>query len=291
MRRIFAAFFVYVMFVSTPANAVVTKMLAACLMLASQTYDVPPSLLVGIYKFEDGQMGGEYKVQDDVYLGAMKINKTFIPELAHKWDITFEKAYQIVRDDPCTNVAVAAWYLRGEINRTRYLTEALMSYYERNHNVDRSSAVSLKVQTLDIMRQTGLLRTVDSLDIQLKNDSGVHEVTAKLNNKIEIDFILDTGATDVSIPADVFLTLLRTNTISDKDILPSGSYSFADGSVKEQKRFIIRQIQVGSIVANNIEATVSDMGAPLLLGQSFLKNFGNVMIDNTKGTLSISNPR
>ena len=62
--------------------------LAACLMLASQTYAVPPAVLVGIYKAEGGRVGQESPNQNGSYdLGPMQINTTWLPDLAGKWGV------------------------------------------------------------------------------------------------------------------------------------------------------------------------------------------------------------
>jgi hypothetical protein len=45
--------------------------------------------------------------------------------------------------------------------------------------------------------------------------------------------MLRAGATDVSVPADVFLTLKRTGTIKDSDVIGEQTYVLADGSKGE----------------------------------------------------------
>jgi hypothetical protein len=40
----------------------------------------------------------------------------------------------------------------------------------------------------------------------------------------------DSGASDVSIPSDVFLTLIRTGTINKEDIFGKEKYKLADGT-------------------------------------------------------------
>ena len=39
-----------------------------------------------------------------------------------------------------------------------------------------------------------------------------------INNSIKLNFIVDSGASDVSIPADVFSSLVRANTVTQADI-------------------------------------------------------------------------
>ena len=61
-----------------------TKLLAACLMLAAQTYSVPPAVLVGIHQVEGGKVGQAVGPNDNgsYDLGPMQINTIWIPELA-----------------------------------------------------------------------------------------------------------------------------------------------------------------------------------------------------------------
>ncbi|MFL5268324.1 MAG: hypothetical protein ACJ8AH_17315 [Stellaceae bacterium] len=58
-----------------------------------------------------------------------------------------------------------------------------------------------------------------------------------MNGAMTLRFVLDSGASDVLIPADVFLTLLRTGTVSESDFLGSQIYSLADGSKLKGSRF------------------------------------------------------
>ena len=51
-----------------------------------------------------------------------------------------------------------------------------------------------------------------------------------INDAITLDFIVDSGAADVTIPADVVLTLMRTKTLKETDFLGEQTYVLADGS-------------------------------------------------------------
>jgi hypothetical protein len=65
-----------------------SKILAACLLMAAQTYSVPPAVLVGIYKVEGGKVGQRLNSNNGTYnLGPMQINSKFIPELAKDWSV------------------------------------------------------------------------------------------------------------------------------------------------------------------------------------------------------------
>ena len=54
---------------------------------------------------------------------------------------------------------------------------------------------------------------------RLVQDGGVLKVPARINGAITLDFVLDSGAADVSIPTDVFLTLIRIGSIEQRDLL------------------------------------------------------------------------
>ena len=132
-----------------------SKVLAACLMLASQTYSVPPAVLVGIYKAEGGKIGQEVHNKNGSYdLGPMQINTIWLPELADKWGVSESTARQWVRDDACTNVGVAAWILKGHINETRNLPQAIAHY---NSRTPRHGS-RYKKRVIEIMKDSGLIR-------------------------------------------------------------------------------------------------------------------------------------
>ena len=57
--------------------------------------------------------------------------------------------------------------------------------------------------------------------VPLGDPGGVFTVPVSINSVLKLDFILDSGAADVSIPADVVLTLIRTGTISSADFIGS----------------------------------------------------------------------
>lgn len=91
--------------------AVVTaKMIASCLLLASQTYQVPPAAMIGIMHVEGGRVGQEVLNSNGSYdLGPMQVNTIWVPQLAKMWKVDGATARSWVRDNGCVNVYVAAW--------------------------------------------------------------------------------------------------------------------------------------------------------------------------------------
>jgi clan AA aspartic protease (TIGR02281 family) len=121
--------------------------------------------------------------------------------------------------------------------------------------------------------------------VLLKRDGGDFVVPVTINDTITLDFIVDSGASDVSIPADVILTLNRAGTIQSSDFVGTKTYRLADGSTVPSTTLIIHKLKVGDREVQNVMASVSDVKASLLLGQSFFRAFDSWSIDNRRGAL------
>src|SRR5262245_861928 len=79
-----------------------------------------------------------------------------------------------------------------------------------------------------------------SEEIPLLTVGGVYALPVEINEMLTLRFVLDSGATDVQIPADAALTLYRTRTIRDADFLPGQTYVLADGSTVRSPRLLLR---------------------------------------------------
>jgi clan AA aspartic protease (TIGR02281 family) len=124
--------------------------------------------------------------------------------------------------------------------------------------------------------------------IQLRRDGGTYIIAAEINGRITLDFTLDSGASDVTIPADVALTLMRTGTLTEQDFVDRQTYQLADGSTLPSQRVRIRSLKVGSIEMHDVVASVVPARASLLLGQSFLGRLKSWTIDNSRPALIAS---
>jgi clan AA aspartic protease (TIGR02281 family) len=124
-----------------------------------------------------------------------------------------------------------------------------------------------------------------SISVPMRREGSTYTVPVLINGALTLDFILDTGASDVSIPADVVLTLIRTGTISSSDFLGKQTYVLADGSEVPSETFRIRSLKVGNKTIENVTARVASIKGKLLLGQSFLGRFKSWSIDNSKHSL------
>ena len=116
-------------------------------------------------------------------------------------------------------------------------------------------------------------------------EGGTFTVPVLINDVLTLHFVVDSGAADVTIPADVAMTLNRTGTIKPSDFIGSQKYQLADGSVIDSAQFIIRSLKVGDQIVENVRGSIGDAKGSLLLGQSFLEKFKSWSMDNASHEL------
>jgi hypothetical protein len=133
----------------------------------------------------------------------------------------------------------------------------------------------------EIIRKAG----DEQQSIRMVQSGGVYVVPVRFNDSITLDAVVDSGATDVSIPADVVYTLIRTKTITQEDFLGKQTYVLADGSKVPSQQFRIRSLKVGNKIVENVVASIASANATILLGQSFLKKFKSWSVDNEQHAL------
>jgi clan AA aspartic protease (TIGR02281 family) len=122
-------------------------------------------------------------------------------------------------------------------------------------------------------------------EVPLKSVGGTFVVPVFINGAITLNFVVDSGAADVSVPADVVGTLTRAGTIAKTDFIGKQTYVLADGSTVPTNTFVIRSLKVGDILIENVTGSVSPAAGSLLLGQSFLQRFKSWSMDNNKHVL------
>jgi hypothetical protein len=125
----------------------------------------------------------------------------------------------------------------------------------------------------------------DQETIAMEKSGGVYIVSIRLNDIITLNAIVDSGASDLSMPADVVSTLIRTKTIMDEDFLGQQTYMLADGSKVPSPQLRIRSLRVGNKTIENVVASIVSAKGEILLGQSFLTKFKSWSVDNEQHTL------
>ncbi|MEQ2545076.1 tetratricopeptide repeat protein [Alistipes intestinihominis] len=163
-----------------------------------------------------------------------------------------------------------------DLDNIRNLPEynALIEKY-RKTNLDISS-------TIIIERDTTPVTAVVPMK---KLSSGVFEIPCKINN-LPLKFILDTGASDISISSLEATFMLKNGYLNRSDILGRQNYQTASGEIMQGTKIKLRNVSIGEISLKNIEASVvHNQNAPLLFGQSALTRFGKVSVDNKNSKL------
>jgi aspartyl protease family protein len=123
--------------------------------------------------------------------------------------------------------------------------------------------------------------------VKMTKEGGVYSVPIEING-IAMDFILDTGASDVSISLTEALFLMKQGKLTTDDIKGSQQYRTADGNISEGTVINLKTVKIGNKILHNVEASVVEsMEAPLLLGQSALSKFGKISIDYKKLELKL----
>jgi hypothetical protein len=69
-----------------------------------------------------------------------------------------------------------------------------------------------------------------SSEIQLKRRGNEYLVPIRVNQTITLPFVLDTASTELQLPEDLALTLIRAGALSTDDFLGKHVYSLANGS-------------------------------------------------------------
>jgi hypothetical protein len=100
-------------------------------------------------------------------------------------------------------------------------------------------------------------RTNSSAMVQMQKEGGTYVVPVLINKVITLKFVVDSGAADVIVPADVVLTLLRTGTIDKSDFVRAQTYKLADGTDVPSMQFRLRFLKVGELTAENVVAGIT----------------------------------
>lgn len=123
------------------------------------------------------------------------------------------------------------------------------------------------------------------MDIQMQEIGGVYQIPCKVNG-VSMNFIFDTGASNVCISLAEALYLYKNGYINSADIGGTIRSQVADGSIVENTHLNIRSLEIGGIIINNVDAlVVSSLNAPLLLGQSAIQRLGHIEINGSRLTI------
>ncbi|WP_420147138.1 retropepsin-like aspartic protease family protein [Spirosoma sp.] len=116
-------------------------------------------------------------------------------------------------------------------------------------------------------------------EVAMEKDRGVYKVPVTVNG-VPMKFILDTGASLISISATEADFLFKQGAITETDIIGQSKFQDANGDISPGDVIRLKSVQIGDRVLENVTANVvRSTKAPLLLGQSALSQFGKISVD------------
>ena len=144
-----------------------------------------------------------------------------------------------------------------------------------------------KTALVIIIMITSFVTSIAQVTIQMDKRGNVYYIPGKVNG-LDLEFIFDTGASNVCLSMTEALFMLKNGKLNMQDVKGTSYSSIADGSIVENTNVILREVEVGGIKLTNVEAVVvQNLDAPLLFGQSAIQKLGPIQLDGN--TLVISN--
>ncbi|MDR1041905.1 MAG: lytic transglycosylase domain-containing protein [Deltaproteobacteria bacterium] len=112
---------------ASEARAELSPVTFGCLEDSVEAFRVPLAMILVVMDTESGKVGlASQNADGSRDLGPMQVNTFWLPRL-EGMGVTEE----MLRDNGCVNVAVAAWILRGCLSEGKGHLDALMSYHSR----------------------------------------------------------------------------------------------------------------------------------------------------------------
>ena len=123
------------------------------------------------------------------------------------------------------------------------------------------------------------------IEVPLSEAGGTYTLGAKINGSGPYPFVLDSGASHLTLPINYVDELSKLGLLSENDYTGDETYTLADGRTIQARTFVLRQVVIGSFQVENVQGSVAPAGAPALLGQSVLRRLKKWKIDNERNVL------
>lgn len=122
-------------------------------------------------------------------------------------------------------------------------------------------------------------------EIALDYDGREYTVPVRINGVKTVKFVVDSGASVVTLPKDLVEELTKSGVIGDGEMHGRNTYVTADGKHHHGTWLTLRQLDVGGHTVTNVIASVAPVHADPLLGQTFLAKFKSWTLDNKRHVL------
>ena len=121
----------------------------------------------------------------------------------------------------------------------------------------------------------------------METEKGVSVIPCKVNG-LNLKFVFDTGASDVSLSLIEATFMLKNGYLDQSDIMGTAKYSDANGDINEGVVINLKEVEIAGLKLYDVKATIiKNTKAPLLLGQSAISKLGKIQIDLTSNTITI----
>jgi clan AA aspartic protease (TIGR02281 family) len=115
--------------------------------------------------------------------------------------------------------------------------------------------------------------------IEMVEVNGIYQIPCKVNG-VPMNFIFDTGASDVTISLTEAKFLIKQNLLTKEDFIDTINFKIANGEIIEGTKIILKSIDIDGIILENVSATIiNKQNSPLLLGQSAISKLGQYTIN------------
>lgn len=172
-------------------------------------------------------------------------------------------------------------------------------YYDHKQSTDRNYDPFLKIDSVTthfynysfflrtkIVKGKNINSSSNIISIPLIKKGNHFYVKIKFGNLVKT-YVLDSGASDMSVDDETYEYFKKTNQLKSQNRLSTGKYQLADGTIVEFKKIKVPFFTIDKIQSHDIDATIVQNGKPLLLGKSFLDSFKSWKIDNKNQMLTL----
>lgn len=128
----------------------------------------------------------------------------------------------------------------------------------------------------------GVVSALGQIIIEMTPQGKVYSLPGKVNG-LELNFIFDTGASDVYLSMTEAIFMLKNGYLTKNDFTGVSYSQIANGDIVENTTVVLREVEIGGIKLPNVTASIShNLDAPLLLGQSAIQKLGPIQLDGNK---------
>ena len=135
---------------------------------------------------------------------------------------------------------------------------------------------------LSFMLIQGVVSALGQIVIEMTPQGKVYSLPGKVNG-LELNFIFDTGASDVYLSMTEAIFMLKNGYLTKNDFTGVSYSQIANGDIVENTTVVLREVEIGGIKLQNVTASIShNLDAPLLLGQSAIQKLSPIQLDGNK---------